>query len=252
MIVNNKQGASVNVEEAGPAAEQRIGIVVPFDMALDREMWRWTPADVSLLFTRTPYEPLPVTVAMAEAVGDIAVVERGVRDLATVGPAAYAYGCTSGSFVHGLAGEHRLREAMSSAGGAPAVTTSGALLQALAELGIDKVAIATPYDTAVTDRLSAFLEEDGHAVVGVGHLGLQAGIWTVSYAETARLIRCTDTREADAVLVSCTNLPTYDLIAPLEKELGKPVITANQATMWAALRMLGRTLEGRDQLLASR
>jgi hypothetical protein len=30
----------------------------------------------------------------------------------------------------------------------------------------------------------------------------------------------------------CTNLATYDLITPLERELGKPVLTANQATMW--------------------
>ena len=43
----------------------------------------------------------------------------------------------------------------------------------------------------------------------------------------------------EAVFVSCTNLPTYDVIAPLEAELGMPVLTANQVTMWAALRRVG-------------
>jgi maleate isomerase len=40
------------------------------------------------------------------------------------------------------------------------------------------------------------------------------------------------------VFLACTNLPTYDLIAPLERMLGKPVLTANQVTMWAVLRAL--------------
>jgi maleate isomerase len=44
-------------------------------------------------------------------------------------------------------------------------------------------------------------------------------------------------------------LPTYDLIAPLEKELGKPVISANQATMWASLKRLGKFAVGENQRL---
>jgi maleate isomerase len=70
---------------------------------------------------------------------------------------------------------------------------------------------------------------------------------------TARLIREADSPDAEAVFVSCTNLPTYDLIAPLERELGKPVLTANQVTMWSALRLAGATAVGPGQrLLAAR
>jgi len=52
---------------------------------------------------------------------------------------------------------------------------------------------------------------------------------------TAELVRSTAKAGGDAVFVSCTNLPTYDVIAALERELGRPVLTANQVTMWAAL-----------------
>ena len=55
--------------------------------------------------------------------------------------------------------------------------------------------------------------------------------------------------EADAIVVSCTNLPTYDVIAPLERELGKPIVTANQATMWSALRAIGKHAIGQGQAL---
>nr|MBA3251536.1 Asp/Glu racemase [Geodermatophilaceae bacterium] len=65
----------------------------------------------------------------------------------------------------------------------------------------------------------------------------------------AQLVRDADAPEAEAVFVSCTNLPTYDVIAPLEAELGKPVLTANQVTLWSALRLVGTHAVGEGQRL---
>ncbi len=229
--------------------EVLAGVVVPYDMALDSEMWRWAPDGVSLLFTRTPFADMPVTVEMAEVVGDEKAVEQCVRDLLTPGPVAYAYGCTSGSFVHGIEGEKRLVETMRAAGGGEAVTTSGALLAALDRLKVRRVATATPYDAVVTERLTTFLDTAGLEVVSSAHLGLTEEIWTVPYDETIRLVREADSADAEAIFVSCTNLATYDVIAPLEAELGKPVITANQVTMWAMLEVMGRRAVGPRQWL---
>lgn len=61
--------------------------------------------------------------------------------------------------------------------------------------------------------------------------GLGGGIWRVNYRTVADLIRAEDP-EAEAIFVSCTNLPTYDIIGLLERKLGKPVLTANQLTVW--------------------
>ena len=41
-----------------PLPQTGIGIVAPYDFALDRELWRWVPDDVTLHVTRTPYAPL--------------------------------------------------------------------------------------------------------------------------------------------------------------------------------------------------
>lgn len=234
----------------GPAPQVGVGVVVPYDMALDREMWRWTPPGVSLFFTRTPYAAIPVTVEMAEYVSDGMAVHAGVQDLQAVSPSAYAYACTSGSFVNGLAGERAIIEAMRAAGAPRAVTTSGALLAALIQLDATSVAIATPYDSHVTDRFTRFLGQGGVTVAGTAALGLTADIWKVPYARTVELILEADDDRAQAVVVSCTNLPTYDLIAPLEQRLGKPVVTANQVTMWAALAAVGGRLVGPGQRLA--
>ena len=56
----------------------------------------------------------------------------------------------------------------------------------------------------------------------------------------------------DAVFLACTNLRTYDLIASLEQELGVPVITANQVTMWAVLAAAGVAAVGPGQSLLER
>jgi maleate isomerase len=233
----------------GRPDELSAGVIVPFDMALDSEMWRWAPDGVSLLFTRTPFAAMLMTVEMAEVISDEGAVEQCTRDLLTARPAAYAYACTSGSFVNGMEGEKRLVETMRSTGGAKAITTSGALLAALKHLGVHRVATATPYDARVTERLATFLAEADVDVVSSAHLGLTSEIWTVPYDETLQLVRDADSDDADAVFVSCTNLATYDVIAPLESELGKPVITANQVTMWAVLEAIGRRAVGPHQWL---
>jgi maleate isomerase len=225
-----------NARSAGPVG---IGMVVPYDMALDRELWRWTPERVSLHLTRTPYEDIPVGVGQALAIGDAATVAETTRSVTLVDPAVVAYGCTSGSFVSGREGEAALRDAMLGAGARRAVTTSGALLRAVETLGIGSVAVVTPYPDEVGDRLVAFLGEAGVEVTGSSNMGLTGRIWEVPDDVTADLVRTTAKAGGDAVFVSCTNLPTYDVIAPLEAELGRPVLTANQVTMWAALTEAG-------------
>ena len=242
--------APVEVEDLiGPAMPLRVGIVVPHDMALDGEMWRWVPKGVTLHFTREALVPLPVTVEMAMLIGDPAAIAQCVADLSTIEPAVVAYGCTSGSFANGILGENSLRTSMETAGAAKALTTSGAVLDAIHHLGAKRVSIATPYDEPMTALLDDYLEEAGVTVVAKACLGLHEKIWEVGYARTKRLIRESDRDDADAIVVSCTNLSTYDLIAPLERELGKPIVTANQATMWAALGAIGRNAIGPGQAL---
>lgn len=216
-----------------------ISVVIPYDFVLDRELWRWAPPDVSLHLTRTPFEDVEVSLAQAEAVGDHELIARVCRDVITPEPAVIAYGCTSGSFFAGLRGEQELRAAMVAAGAPRAVTTSGALLDALQALGLRSVAVVTPYDDLVTARLGSFLAEGGFEVAASRNMGLTGHIWEVPYEVTADLVRQTVEPGMDAVFISCTNLRTFDLIGPLEQELGVPVLSANQVTMWAAVAEAG-------------
>ncbi|WP_280427422.1 maleate cis-trans isomerase family protein [Nocardia brasiliensis] len=219
----------------GPVAQRGIGIIAPFDLALERELWRWAPMEVSLHLARTPYEPVPVSLAMAELVSNPAHLTTATRDVLHVEPEVVAYLCTSGSFIKGLQYERSLRETICAAGALDAVTTSGALLEAIRHLDITRLSVLTPYDEVLTGKLHEFLGEAGCTVIRSDHLGLGGGIWKVNYRTIAERIVGANDPQAQAIFVSCTNLPTYDVIEPLEQALGKPVLTANQLTMWACL-----------------
>jgi maleate isomerase len=219
-----------------------VGVVAPFDFALDRELWRWVPDQVCLHTTRLPFLPEPVTVQLAEALSDPHGVRRATRDVLVPEPLVVAYACTSGSFIGGAAGEAAIVQGMLDAGAPAAVTTSGALIRACDRLGIRRLAVITPYVDDVTGRLLDFLAEFGISTSASVGLGMLGDIWKMSYSAVLGAVADLDVTGADALFVSCTNVPTYDVVAPLEQRLGIPVLTANQVTMWAALEDAGVAL----------
>lgn len=216
-----------------------LGVIVPYDFALDREIWKWTPKRVSLLVTRTPQLGLPSTVAMAESISDESTIRNATKQLLTTEPAAVVYLCTSGSFIRGASWERYMHEVMTDSGAPATVTTAGALVDACHALGVRRLALATPYLDSVTDRLRAFLDQSNVGVVSSIGLGHAERIWQVPEQHVRELVLASDHPDADAVFISCTNLRTYGLIRELEAELGKPVLTANQVSIWAALRAAG-------------
>ncbi|HEY0451002.1 Asp/Glu racemase [Actinophytocola sp.] len=240
------------VEIIGPelVTQRGVGVVAPFDFALDRELWRWAPDDISLYLTRLPFVPVPVTVEMAIELSDPERVRRATADVLAPEPLVVTYACASGSFVGGMAGEQALTGSMLAAGAPSATTTSGGLIAALNALGLRRIAVVTPYIDSVTERLLSFLAEHRVEVVSSVGLGLLDHIWKVGYAETVQAVTAVDVAEADGLFISCTNVPTYDIIGPLERWLGKPVLTANQVTMWSALRQIGSPMMAAGQWLS--
>ncbi|MFJ3928638.1 MULTISPECIES: aspartate/glutamate racemase family protein [unclassified Streptomyces] len=233
----------------GPLPQHGVGVVAPFDFALDRELWRWVPDEVSLRLTRTPFVPAGVSLDLARLVSEHHTLREAVRALSASQPSVVAYACASGSFVDGILGERAMCEVMSAAGEVPSLTTSGALIEALQELGARRIAVLTPYTESVTRALEDFLAQADVAVTGRAFLGLTRHIWKVPYREVADMARRVVSADADALFVSCTNLPTYDVIPQLEAELRMPVVSANQVTMWSALRAIGVRAVGPYQAL---
>ena len=220
-------------------ADTRIGIIYPGDGALDRELWDFAPEGVSLHFTRQPLHDGAVGLPAMTGLIDDGSLEPCAESLRIIRPAVVTFACTSASFIRGLDGERAIRERIEALSGSRASTTSGGILAACRALGLGRVAVAAPYVEAVSRKLGEFLEEGGVGVTRVRHMGLEGGIAEVPPEEVVRVGLETDSADAEALVISCTNLVTFEAIPELERRLGKPVVSANQATIWHACVLAG-------------
>ncbi|MFG3166601.1 decarboxylase [Streptomyces sp. NPDC048200] len=169
-------------------------------------------------------------------------LEAGVEELRLSGAEAVVWACTSGSFVRGWQGAHEQVRGLARSAGLPASSTSFAFAHAVQEIGATRVAIGATYPEDVAALFAAFLKEAGTEVVAVSASGVvtAAEVGTWEYDQVLALARDVDRPDAEAVLLPDTALHTVAHIPELEKELGKPVLTANQVSVWEALRLTDR------------
>ncbi|MEV0319033.1 aspartate/glutamate racemase family protein [Streptomyces sp. NPDC050658] len=166
----------------------------------------------------------------------------GVEELRLSGAEAVVWACTSASFVFGWQGAHDQVRALARAAGLPASSTSFAFAHAVREVGATRVAIAATYPEDVASHFAEFLKAAGIEVVFTRGSGIitAAEVGTWGWPEVRELARAGDDPAAEAVLLPDTALHTAAFVRALEQELGKPVLTANQVTVWEALRLATR------------
>ncbi|MFI7382527.1 Asp/Glu racemase [Streptomyces sp. NPDC049813] len=232
---------------------RHVAVVASHDFTRPDELRRWLPPHVAWSLART--EEVRAhgqdNLRLVSRLGRPELLAGPVRALVDAGAEAVAYLCTACSFVDGVAGERALREAIRASGARRALTTSSAVTAALRALGARRLAVVHPYQEPVDRLLTGYLEACGFEVVACTSLGLDAveDVYAVGETQVARAVARADHRAADAVFVSCTALPTYDALPGLEQRLGKPVVSANQATVWALLRAVGERARGAGQRL---
>ncbi|BCL20697.1 maleate cis-trans isomerase family protein [Streptomyces tuirus] len=174
--------------------------------------------------------------------GSAGRLAAGVQELRHAGADAVVWACTSGSFVYGWDGAQEQVRALAQTAGMPASSTSFAFAHAVRELGVRRVAIGATYPEDVARLFAEFLRAADVEVVSVNSSGIitAAEVGTWGEAELLTLARNSDHPDAEVLLLPDTALHTAAHIPALEKELGKPVLTANQVTVWEGLRLADR------------
>ena len=167
---------------------------------------------------------------------------EGVEALRLTGAEAVVWACTSGSFVYGWEGAHEQVRTLAVTAGMPASSTSFAFAHAVQELGVRRVAIGATYPDDVAGLFADFLRAAGTEVVSVRGSGIitavEVGTW--GEKELLTLAREADHPDADAVLLPDTAHHTATHHPAQEHHHSKPVLTANQVTVWEALRLTDR------------
>ena len=143
---------------------------------------------------------------------------------------------------------------MTEASGVPSLTSAEAIGRALRALGTLRIAMATPYSEDVIARATRYYETKyGITVVASESLGAtdSYAIGKMDAGLVPAAFRRIDRPEIDALVVPGGNFPTMDRIAAWEQQFGKPVITTNQAALWAVMQAMGisTALPGKGRLL---
>lgn len=170
------------------------------------------------------------------------VLDRA-RELRDAGAGTISLMGTSISFYRGPEFTESLRAAMQEATGVPCTTMSHAIVAALRQLGVQRVAVATSYIDELNDKLAAYLTHAGFAVTAIEGMSI-TGVEEVGQVSTDALVQLSkkvhakDTT-AQGVFISCGGLLTLDAIRQLEAELGLPVTASSPAGFWDVVRLAG-------------
>lgn len=178
--------------------------------------------------------------------GEADRLAAGVEQLRLAGAEAVVWACTSGSFVYGWDGAHEQVRNLAKAAGMPASSTSFAFAHAIQYLGATKVAIAATYPEDVAGHFAEFLKSAGAEVLATRGSGIitAAEVGTWGRDEVIELALAGDHPSAEVVLLPDTALHTAAYLPELEQVLGKPVLTANQVSVWEGLRLAERKVPG--------
>jgi maleate isomerase len=223
----------------------RIGVLVPpGNPTVEPELYRMAPEGVSLHFARLPAPPSTVLAGGAAGMEERTRAYREGVDapataLAEVRPAVVVLAHTASSYALGFGQDAPLIDRIAARTGAPALLAAHAAHAALRHLGVTRLALGTPYPESISRQGKAYWEAAGFALVGYHRLTDVQDIYAESEERAYALARRADAPDAQAILLSGTGLPTVAMLETLERDLGKPVVSSNQACLWRALRLAG-------------
>jgi maleate isomerase len=216
----------------------RIGFIIPSsNRMVEPQMQRFMPNGVVPHFTRigmtnrhkAPLEQLLPRITdaadlLADSKCDVIVLQ-----------------CTGTSMSGGVDMDKHVVAEIEKVTKRPSLSTASALNAAFSALGARRLVFISETKQAGHDKKLAYLREAGYDIVADKAASLEG---TDAYCttpprfwyDTAMALR---NDSADAYFLSCANIHTIDVIDELERDLGKPVVTSNQAALWCSLRAAG-------------
>jgi maleate cis-trans isomerase len=141
-------------------------------------------------------------------------------------------------------GYHReLTDRLAQASGLPVVTDMGGVLEAMRVMGLRTVAMATPFQQFINDRLVQYLANEGIEVVSNRALGILRNTEIrrlpipVEY-QTAHKVFAAAPGKPDGLYIPCGGWGSVHNIELLERDLDTTVVTWANAMLWAPMRLM--------------
>jgi len=234
----------------GWEASVRIGVLTPHaDVGPESELQAMAPPSVAIHATRVPFGAMAaggvmdptIPLAPVRAFAEPPHLDDAAELLAGAPLDAIAYGFTSSAYVIGEEGEAAMIARMERhTRGIPVVATCTAAVEGLRVLGARRMALIDPpwFDTELNGLGRRYYELAGFEVVYSSPCGLESDQKKITPADLhAWVSEQVATTDAEAIVFGGNGFRTVGAIAALEEDLGRAVVTPNQALLWAALRI---------------
>jgi maleate isomerase len=158
---------------------------------------------------------------------------------------AIAYASTTSAYAIGFDAEEALVSRLSKRIGSPVVTPCASAVLALRVLGVERIALVHPpwFDAEENELGTAYYQSQGFDIVSSASAALSQDPRQIDAADVSEWTSQHVSGDAEAVFIGGNGLRAAGAIAPLEAELGRPVLTANQVLLWSLLAEAGATLE---------
>jgi maleate isomerase len=224
----------------------RVGLLVPssnvtMEIELPALLRQGVAADDAPSFHSARMRMTAVTPEALAAMD--AQAEHRAGELADAQVDVIAYACLVAVMVQGR-GAHRSAEQRLSdaAGGVPVVSSAGALVAAVHALGVERVAMITPYAPALTATVVDYFAAEGVEVVDAVSLGVtdNCAVGRLDPANLVNIAARLDRSRAQAVVASaCVQMPSLPAIASIHALSGLPTLSAASATARSVRLALG-------------
>jgi maleate isomerase len=235
-------------EPDGWDAAVRIGLLVPHgDVGPESEMAAMAPPGVCIHAARVPFGAMrsggrmDPTIALEpiKRFAEPPDLDDAAELLAAAPLHVIAYAFTSAAYVIGARAEaDMVRRLTQRTRGIPVVTPCAAVVDALHALHRCRIAIFDPpwFDAELVGLGAAYYKDAGFDVIHAMACDLPSDQTAITPETLHRWIVQHAPADADAIVVGGNGFRAVGAIAAIEADLDRPVLTANQALLWSALR----------------
>jgi maleate isomerase len=138
----------------------------------------------------------------------------------------------------------------------PVVATCESAVEALHRFGVERIALVHPpwFDAELDALGSAYFEGRGFQVAFHATCDLPSSQQRIEPQQLYEWVRGHVPADSEAVFIGGNGFRAVGVIEPLEADLGRPVVTANQALLWGMLRAGGiaAKVDGYGSLFSAR
>ena len=235
----------------GASTRARIGVLTPhLDAVPESEFQALAPDGVSIHAARVPLgmvgpdgEIIPhVNTDIAKAFAEPPNVDNAASLLSAVSPGAIVFAFTSSSYIKGPDEDVKLKNRLEQrTQGIPVIIQSDALAVALRTLNARRIVLVHPpwFSDELDDLGARYFENSGFEVLDHGQAKLRDDYGDMTPEQIFDWVTTHTPEDSDAVVIGGGGFRAIGVINEIENSLNIPILSANQASFWLALRMSG-------------